>query len=171
MVIAPIHQRENRIEPMRHDRFGVALMVVLAITILAAASLSAQPVISTNAPSTADLPSSTSVVFSLVRVLGALGLVFAVFFGGLWVFRNWQRFTVRNGQPAKLNVIEVKSLGPRHALYVVGYEQQRILIASSPTGVSMLTNLPASELDAAEAATVPRPTFAESLRQALHRKS
>ncbi len=112
-------------------------------------------------------------MFSLFRVLGALALVFAVFFGGLWLFRNWQRTFVNKGRSPKLDVLEVKSLGQRHALYVVGYEQQRMLVASSPAGITMLATLP-------DAGLVPevtlntgnghKPGFADALRMALHRK-
>ncbi|HZM01867.1 MAG TPA: hypothetical protein VFC44_02490, partial [Candidatus Saccharimonadales bacterium] len=71
---------------------------------------------------------------SICRVFGALILVIALFLGGVWLFRNWQRLAIQKGGGAKLNLIEVKSLGQRQALYVVGYQQQRMLLASSPAG-------------------------------------
>ncbi len=104
--------------------------------------------------------------FSAVRVFGALVLVLALFLGGVWLFRNWQRVAVYKGRPPKLNVLEVKSLGSRHALYLVAYEQQRLLISSSPAGISLLSHLP----EAGEEAVGPvpaSPTFAQSLRQVL----
>jgi flagellar biogenesis protein FliO len=79
---------------------------------------------------------------SVLRVMGALALVIGIFLGGVWLFRNWQRLVRQHGQPPKLNIIEIRPLGGRQALYVVGYEEARFLLASSPSGVSLLTHLP-----------------------------
>jgi flagellar biogenesis protein FliO len=106
---------------------------------------------------------------SVLRMLGALAIVLALFLGGVWGFKNWQRLIVRPGKPAKLNVLEVKPLGHRHALYVVGYEQQRLLLAASPTGVTFLSHLPMAEHTVAEPA-ITSVNFTETLRQVLGRK-
>jgi flagellar biogenesis protein FliO len=87
------------------------------------------------------------------------------------LFRNWQRFNLRKGGAPKLNVIEARSLGQRHALYVVGYDQQRMLLASSPAGVTLVSHLPTAEEGEAAAAAVPQPTFAEAFQQVFQRKS
>ena len=64
---------------------------------------------------------------------------------------------------------EVKPLGNRHALYVIGYDRQRMLVASSPAGITLLGPLPeASEEEAC--AAVARPAFADSLQRALGRR-
>jgi flagellar biogenesis protein FliO len=107
--------------------------------------------------------------FSVVRVFGSLVVVLALFLGAVWLFKNWQRVAIYKGRTPKLNVLEIKSLGNRHALYLVGYEDQRFLIASSPAGVNLLTHLP--EADGEPVAAVPVPTFAQSLRQTLAPKS
>jgi len=122
------------------------------------------PVIPTTlAASTPELGSS------LLRVGGALLLVISLFFAGIWLFKNWRRFVKQNGRVPKLNVLEVKSLGQRQAIYVIGYEQQRMLLASSPTGVSLVSHLPA----ASENETAPVSStinFAAVLQEALGRK-
>jgi flagellar biogenesis protein FliO len=109
---------------------------------------------------------------SVLRVFGALILVVAIFLGGVWLFRNWQRFAVRKSGAPKLSVIEVKSLGQRQAIYVVGYQQQRMLLASSPAGITLVSHLP--EADGAEAAA-PAPavgvSFVDAFQQVLSRKS
>jgi flagellar biogenesis protein FliO len=113
---------------------------------------------------------------SVVRVFGALVLVIAIFLGGVWLFRNWQRFAIQKGGGAKLNLIEVKSLGQRQALYVVGYQEQRMLLASSPAGITLVSHLPAAEETEKAAATTPaakpgtRVSFAEAFQAVLHRK-
>jgi flagellar biogenesis protein FliO len=120
------------------------------------------------APLPVEVP---SLLFSTLRVLGALGFVFALFLLGIWLFRNWQRLTIQRGKIPKLNVLEVKSLGPRQALYVVGYEEQRFLLSSAPTGVSMLASLPAAvPVSKEEAATPPQANFLEFLLKAAARK-
>lgn len=120
----------------------------------------------TNLPAAPPLPDAT---FSVLRVLGALALVLAVFFAGLWLFRNWQRFVGRTGRAPKLAVLEVKAVGNRHSLYVVGYERQRLLLASSPTGITLVSQLPEAVAD--QALSPSQPGFAETLQHVLNRKS
>jgi len=109
------------------------------------------------------------VSFSALRVLGALIFVLAVFLGGVWLFRNWQRFMVQKGRAPKLTVLEAKALGNRHALYVIAYEQQRMMLAASPTGVTLISHLPAAEPESVVPAPAA-PLFAQTLQQMLTRK-
>jgi len=156
---------------LRQWRTTAWMLAFVCFSISAFATDLTSPVVSTNAlPSTppmADLPSAAS---SLFRVLGALALVLAFFFGGVWLFRKWQRTVIAKGQSPKLNILETKALGQRHAIYVVGYEQQRLLIAASPAGVTMLTTLPAATVNATEEAPATKTNFTDALRQALQRK-
>ena len=105
--------------------------------------------------------------------MGALALVLGIFLGGAWLYRNWARLTVQRGRAPKLNVIETRPLGGKHALYVIGYEQERFLLSSSPAGVSLLSHLPTAE-EKGEAeevkTTVPAPSFAQALSQVLKGK-
>lgn len=121
----------------------------------------------TNTLTLANLP-MPDVGFSVFRVMGALVFVLALFLGGVWLFRNWQRLMVQKGRSPKLNVLETKSLGNRHALYVVGYEQQRLMLAASPAGVTLISHLPSAESEAAPAPATP--AFAETLQRMLAQK-
>jgi flagellar biogenesis protein FliO len=107
---------------------------------------------------------------SLLRVLGALAVVIAVFLAGVWLVRNWQRLVIHRGRAPRLNVLEVRSLGGRHALYVVGYEQERFLIASSPGGVSLVSHLQSADADGAAEPAPATPSFAQALVQTLKGK-
>jgi len=109
---------------------------------------------------------------SLVRVTGALALVIGLFLGGAWLFRNWQRINLQRGRGPKLNVLETRSLGGRQAIYVVGYEQERFLIASSPAGVSLLSHLPAGTEGSSEPEkqNAPAPSFAQIMTQVFKGK-
>jgi flagellar biogenesis protein FliO len=125
----------------------------------------------TNLPAiSASLPASTPELgSSLLRVAGALILVIALFFAGVWLFKNWRRFLNQKGRAPKLNILEVKSLGQRQAIYVVAYEQQRMLLASSPAGVSLVSHLPPAGED--EAAPAPATiNFAAILQDTLGRQ-
>src|SRR5580700_10782496 len=104
---------------------------------------------------------------SLLRVVGAMVLVIAVFLAGVWLFKNWQRLAMRKGAAPKLNVLEVRSLGQRQAIYVIGYEQQRMLLASSSTGITLISHLPAAEAE--PALDTPKMSFAEAFQQVLAR--
>jgi flagellar biogenesis protein FliO len=106
---------------------------------------------------------------SLFRVLGAFLVVVALFLAGVWLFRNWQRLAVQKSGGAKLNLIEVKSLGQRQAIYLVGYQQQRMLVASSPAGVTLLSHLPsAAEPEQSPSAT--NLSFSEALKHVLSQR-
>jgi len=114
------------------------------------------------------ISSAPDMLGPVLRMGGALLLVIGLFLTGVWLFKNWQRLALRRGALPKLNVLEVKSLGPRQALYVVGYEQQRLLLASSPAGVALLSHLP--EATEEKAAPITRLSFAEAFQQVLARK-
>ena len=116
----------------------------------------------------ATLSALPEVGFSVFRVLGALVLVLALFLGGVWVFKRWQHLFLQKGRLAKLNVLEVRSLGNRHALYVVGYEQQRMMLAASPSGVTLISHLPSAD---APEAVLGEPDFSDALQTVLARKA
>jgi len=107
---------------------------------------------------------------SLLRVTGALALVIGIFLAGVWLLRNWQRLAVRRGRAPKLNVLEIRSLGGRQSIYVVGYEQERFLLASSPAGVNFLTHLPAASGELESAEMKPAIPFSQALAQVLKGK-
>jgi flagellar biogenesis protein FliO len=113
---------------------------------------------------TAPLPDVSG---SVARVFGALALVLALFFGGVWLFKNWQRFSRFKGRPARLGVLETRALDNRHTLYVIGYQRQRMLVGTSPTGITLISELPDEE--AAEAGSPP--DFATALGRAVERPS
>jgi flagellar biogenesis protein FliO len=92
-----------------------------------------------------------------------------LFFGGIWCARNWHRFIARQVRAPELKVLEVKSLGGRQALWIVGYRQQRLLVASSPSGVTLLTELPLAP--AGEESPAPAVDFAEAFKQVLGRRT
>jgi flagellar biogenesis protein FliO len=115
----------------------------------------------------AAVPSMGVAVF---RMVGSLALVIGIFFAGAWMFRNMHRFKGAHASNRKLHVLEGKSLGPRQALYVVAYNEQRLLIGASAQGLTLLTHLPEGETQAAvERSAAPVP-FGEALMQALGRK-
>jgi flagellar biogenesis protein FliO len=140
---------------------------------LAAAVALAPPAFAETTNSAAVMaPNLPDVGSSLLRVFGALGLVVGLFLGSVWLFRNWQRLALRRGgNVPRLNVLEVRSLGGRHALYVVGYEQERFLLASSPTGINLLSHLPSAD-EAAPSPESPAPavSFPQALAQMLKGK-
>src|SRR5688572_24983953 len=120
------------------------------------------------------VPSMGAAVF---RMVGSLALVIAVFFAAAWIFRNMHRFKAPGANQRKLQVLEGKSLGPRQAVYVVAYEQQRLLIGASAQGLTLLTHLPEGEPQVQSEQNNPNSaprilpvSFGEALMQALGRK-
>jgi len=146
----------------------------------AANSAAVQIAGSTNNPTSGVGLAVPDVGGSVLRMLGSLAFVLALFMAAAWAYRNWGRLGPRHRAMSKLAVLEAKSLGQRHALYVVGYEQQRLLLAASPAGVSLISHLPEAESAGVSAdAKVPPaepalarvapagPRFAESLAELL----
>jgi flagellar biogenesis protein FliO len=109
---------------------------------------------------------------SAIRALAALAIVLALFFGGIWLFRNGQRVVWRKNGAPRLAVLESRSLGSRYAIHVVGYEQQRLLVGSSPAGLNLLSQLPTAPAESnLEAAPPAEPaSFAQYLQAMLKRK-
>ena len=145
----------------------MARTVIFAVALFAAQTLSAQ---TTNAVVTP--PPFPEAGVSLLRVTGALALVLGLFLGGAWLFKNWQRLAIQRGRQPKLNILETRSLGARQAVFVVGYEKQRFLVATSTAGVNLLSHLPdaeVSETETTEKPAGPMP-FAQALAQVLKRK-
>jgi len=158
----------NRLKPAA--RLGWFAFCLVSFLFLAGANAFADSLSSTNTNISALPGALPDAGASVVRVFGALALVVGIFLGGVWLFRNWQRFTIQKGGGPKLNVLEVRSLGQRQALYIVGYQQQRMLLASSPAGVTLLSHLPAAEEAEISAAPATKMSFAEAFQHVLTRK-
>ena len=123
-------------------------------------------------PATRPLPSfqPQSALGSFLRVGGSVIFVIALFLGAIWLFKNWRRMTVHGGPVENLRVLEVKSLGPRNAVYVIGYQRERLLLSSGPTGVAFVAHLP--EADPSESVHAPATiSFGQALVQALSHKA
>jgi flagellar biogenesis protein FliO len=148
---------------------GTATAVLGRITAAVSLILVAPELWAAQSEATGIVPSSSSVLVTIFRMLGALAIVFAVFFCGVWLFRNWQGLLRQRGVAPKLRVMEFKSLGTRQALYVVAYERQRFLISSSSAGVALVTSLPEAD-DETVSAVTHAPTFADALLKVLNKK-
>lgn len=121
------------------------------------------------APLTA--PSLPDTNLSILRVFGSLLLVIGLFLGGVWLFRNWQRLALKNGRVPKLNLLETRSLGGRQTIHVIGYQQERFLIAASPAGINLLSHLPSAlETDVPVEAATASPSFAQALSHVIKGK-
>ena len=141
------------------------LSIALSLLAPVATLLAADP---TRPSAVSASPTVPDISFSVLRVFGALALVFALFLGAVWLFRNWQRLTLNRGRPSKLNVLEVRALGQRHAIYVIGYQQQRVLLGTSPAGVALLSHLP--DDDSPPEAQPRAATFGEIWQHLRERK-
>jgi flagellar biogenesis protein FliO len=151
---------------LRASRPGARVFSIFALVLAAGNALADTASPALPAP---VLPDAS---LSLLRVMGALALVLGLFLGGAWLFKNWQRLSLQHGRTPRLGILETRSLGPRQAVFVVGYERQRFLVAASPAGVNLLSHLP--DADAAEAEAAPKTgapmSFSQALTQVLKRK-
>ena len=158
----------STLAPRRSTLFSIHS---LSFSILLAAALSACAE-TTNTASTLlphPLPSLPGAGPSLLRVLGALAIVLGLFLAAVWLFRNGRSIAFRRGRAPRLSVVESRSLGGRHAIYVVAYEQQRFLLGSTPAGINLLSHLPAAseEPDGTGDGPASGLSFAQALSQVL----
>ena len=116
---------------------------------------------------------TTSLVGPAVRMLGSLVLVLGLLFAAIWLLKRWRGLGVSGGRTPKIRIVETRSLAQRQTLYLVTCEGQRLLIAGSPMGVSLVTQLPAQPVEEAPDALPSSSAvhFVEALNAALGRKS
>lgn len=138
-------------------------------SILFLGTLASHSALGAEAGAVPHLASSGSMGAAVFRMIGSLAFVVAVFFAGAWIFRNLHRFRAPNAPQRKLHILEARSLGARQAIYVVAFEQQRLLVGSSAQGITLLTHLPDGTPEAQSERIVPVP-FGEALLHALGRK-
>jgi flagellar biogenesis protein FliO len=142
---------------MRKLAWRLALAAVLALTWSAeleaadtGAVLStedkqtAQPIESAviPAPSVAKPTSPAPSMDDLGRVLGYTVLVACLAFLSYYFIKHGLPiYRARNSEEKKLHVLEMKSLGNRQFLLVVGYEDQRLLLGVTPGKIDYLCPL------------------------------
>ena len=119
----------------------------------------------TNPPSPLHSPPG-DLLFVMLRLIGGLFLVIAVFLGVVWFFKKSSFFRLYHGAPAQLKILESRSLGYRNTLFVIAYCQHRFLVSVSATGASLLASLP--DAPASESGGPEPQTFADHLG-ALHK--
>lgn len=116
----------------------------------------------TNGPP-APAVSPDSVFEVMLRMVGALLVVFAVFLAAVWFFKRSRFFTIYQGTTPQLRILETKALGYRNSLIVVGYHHRRFLLAVSPSAVSVVSVLPDGVLKAGESeSSMPAPEEIDS---------
>ncbi|MBC8244413.1 MAG: FliO/MopB family protein [Verrucomicrobia bacterium] len=82
---------------------------------------------------------------SLVQLIGMLLLVLGLFAAFAWAVKRWRLLPQLRGAQNRLQILEVRSLGQRNSLMVVGYEEQRFLIGTSNAGLKLISQLPEEE--------------------------
>ncbi len=108
----------------RHGFFRGTLCLLLWKSVLNSACAAAAEV------ATTPIPDSSGLAGSVIRLFGALTLVFALFMGFIWIWKRWQRVGGQRRVHRKLQILESRPLGNRQSLCVVGYEGRRLLLDS-----------------------------------------
>ena len=143
---------------MRKRAWTLALTAVLALTwsaVMEAADTGAvqsteeqkvaQPTGSVS-PSLAAVKSTPPApsMDDLGRMLGYMVLLGCLVFFSYYFFKHGlPLYRTRNGSEKKLHILEMKSLGNRQFLLVVGYEDQRLLLGVTPGKIDYLCPLEA----------------------------
>lgn len=147
-------------------RSSMTGLLLTGVTALAAdAPLSAATAAGTAAAATPD----ASLAGAFIRLAGAFALVIALFIGLVWAWKRWGADAAVRGRSRRLHVLESRSIGNRQSVIVVGYENERLLLGSSPQGVCLLTRLPESldETPESTPAAATGPRFVDALSAVL----
>jgi len=75
------------------------------------------------------------------RALGSMVLVLGLCGGGLWAFRKWGANKLPGSGGTRLKVEETLALGDRRFVSILKVDDERFLIALSPTAVTLMTRL------------------------------
>jgi flagellar biogenesis protein FliO len=138
--------------------------MLIVIFILCAFSLYASTNIVTNTNLQDGLQNSINPTVSILRLLGAFIFVVALFLIGVWVFKNWRGLVFKNVKKSNLKVVEVKHIGNRQALFVVGYNRKRMLLGVTSSTINFLSELPDDE-DAQNEPAADNPSITSILNK------
>jgi flagellar biosynthetic protein FliO len=78
-------------------------------------------------------------------------LILGLFAAFAWAVKRWKLLPQLRGGQNRLQIVEVRSLGKRNSLMVVGYGEQRFLLGASSTGLQLLSDLPMEKTDIGQA--------------------
>ena len=92
------------------------------------------------------------------QALGSMVLMLGLAGGGLWAFRKWGAGKLPGSGGSRLKVEETLALGDRRFVSILKVDDERFLIALSPSNVSLMTRL-----DSVEAGGPP--LFADALER------
>ena len=79
------------------------------------------------------------------QALGSMLLMLGLAGGGLWAFRKWGAGKFPGSGGSRLKVEETLALGDRRFVSILKVDDERFLIALSPSNVSLLTRLDSVE--------------------------
>ncbi len=148
----------------RFIRYSILKKMLIVIFILCAFSLHASTNIVTNTNLQNGLQNSINPTVSILRLLGAFIFVVALFLIGVWVFKNWRGLVFKNVKKSNLKVVEVKHIGNRQALFVVGYNRKRMLLGVTSSTINFLSELPDDE-DTQNEPSADNPSFISVLNK------
>jgi len=95
-----------------------------------------------NIISNQPLPDATGAV---LRLFGAFVFVIGLFLIGAYLFKNWRGVIAKDFRKNNLKIVEVKHIGSRQALFVVGYKEKRMLVGVSQSNINLISHLPDEE--------------------------
>jgi flagellar protein FliO/FliZ len=101
--------------------------------------------------STAGLPAGADLLLTVLLLLALLG-------AALWAFRRALRSgPLWRATPRRLQLIEVRALGPRHRVALVRVDDREVLIGVSPAQISMLDRWPSTPQEPRRPTDTARP--------------
>lgn len=120
-----------------------------------------------------------SVMPSIVKVFGALAVVIACIYGGVYLFkRSLGRKFSGNSRSSALEVLETTHIGPKRVITLLRVNDRAVLIGSTESQVALLTELSSEETAELLAQSKQEPAQADfakmfgstlaKLRSALH---
>lgn len=111
-------------------------------------------------------------VGEFINMMLTLGAVIAVILLSVWILKRLMRAKLHQlNRDASIRILEKRALGPKSALYLVDVLGKGIVLADSPSGLSLIKEFPNDvDIDTLiqehlAAPEEPRPSLTEQLTQ------
>lgn len=131
---------------------GLIIVVLFSALIMNSDFVSAEKndqVVTKQETTASDIPAYSPTIFpSIAKIIGALALVIASIYGGLFLLKKMMgRKYSGNGKGNNLEVLETTYLGPKKTVSLIRVADKAVLVGSTESQISILTELSESSTE------------------------
>ena len=117
-----------------------------------------------------DLKSSNDMLAAWLRMFGALITVLGIFFIGVFMFRKYGGALQNKTSQGHLKVLEYRALNQKNSVYVIDYQGESFLVATSQQGSPVLAPI-RGENKSEQTLNLQDDGFKDEIRKAMNEPS